>query len=241
MSTNNTINVDHVVGHKGAGFLFPENTLIAFKKAASLGLKRTEFDVRLTKDNVAVLSNKDSLLKCALKDVLISQSNYSDLISADVSSYHVAYKGSLCHLPLLIDALGVIRDENLHPQIELKVNNDNDADLSKAVADILDQFYDLHSGPLPLITSFSPKAISQFKKYAQKEYETGLLIHSESTDDWAKEAIKCNPDCIHIFSGHINYGLNAYKVTSVKNAKSILALGVRRFTTDVPELFLPQP
>jgi len=44
-----------VEGHRGAGFLEPENSIKAFKKAVELGLDSVEFDVWLTKDDIPVV------------------------------------------------------------------------------------------------------------------------------------------------------------------------------------------
>lgn len=44
-----------IIGHRGAKGLAPENTLRAFEKALEHHVDEIEFDVRVTKDNVAVL------------------------------------------------------------------------------------------------------------------------------------------------------------------------------------------
>src|ERR1700687_4795758 len=41
----------HLIGHRGARGLRPENTMLGFKLAKDLGLNWIEFDVRLTKCN----------------------------------------------------------------------------------------------------------------------------------------------------------------------------------------------
>jgi glycerophosphoryl diester phosphodiesterase len=43
------------IGHRGAGFRYPENTLVAMRAAVSARLAASEMDVRLTKDTVAIL------------------------------------------------------------------------------------------------------------------------------------------------------------------------------------------
>jgi len=58
---NSRIHIDskksvvRVEGHRGAGYLEPENSIKAFKKAIELGLDSVEFDVWLTKDDVPVV------------------------------------------------------------------------------------------------------------------------------------------------------------------------------------------
>src|SRR3954462_2834337 len=47
--------------HRGGGSLAPENTLAAVKLGQSLGYRAHEFDVKLTKDGVAMLLHDDTL------------------------------------------------------------------------------------------------------------------------------------------------------------------------------------
>jgi glycerophosphoryl diester phosphodiesterase len=44
-----------IEGHRGAGYLEPENSIKAFKRAIELGLESVEYDVWLTKDGVPVV------------------------------------------------------------------------------------------------------------------------------------------------------------------------------------------
>jgi len=48
-----------VIGHRGAGFPEPENTLRSFSKAVEIGVDGIEFDLRLTSDgNIVVIHDK---------------------------------------------------------------------------------------------------------------------------------------------------------------------------------------
>ena len=50
-----------VIAHRGASLLAPENTMAAFRLAAELGADAVEFDVKLTRDGVAVIHHDMSL------------------------------------------------------------------------------------------------------------------------------------------------------------------------------------
>ena len=50
-----------ITGHRGAGFLEPENTIRAIKKGIELGVDLVEIDVRLTKDHKAAVIHDDTL------------------------------------------------------------------------------------------------------------------------------------------------------------------------------------
>ena len=54
-----------IIGHRGAAGLAPENTVKAIKAGIAAGADAVEFDVRLTKDNLFVLSHDSTLLRLA--------------------------------------------------------------------------------------------------------------------------------------------------------------------------------
>ena len=45
----------YVEGHRGACGLYPENTLLSYRKAMEMGVDAIEFDIWLTSDKVPVL------------------------------------------------------------------------------------------------------------------------------------------------------------------------------------------
>ena len=50
-----------IIGHRGACYYEPENTLRSFKKALKLKCKYIECDVRLTKDNKIVIMHDETV------------------------------------------------------------------------------------------------------------------------------------------------------------------------------------
>ena len=68
-----------IIGHRGASALAPENTLTAFRRAISDGADGIEFDVRLSRDGVAVVIHDATLKRTGLQP-----GNVSDLTAAEL-------------------------------------------------------------------------------------------------------------------------------------------------------------
>lgn len=68
-----------VIGHRGAAGEKPENTLISIRHAIEVGADMVEFDVRLTKDKVAVLTHDFHTYRMDKKINLVSRMTYDEL------------------------------------------------------------------------------------------------------------------------------------------------------------------
>jgi glycerophosphoryl diester phosphodiesterase len=85
------------IAHRGARAYAPENTLVAFAKAKTLGCDMFELDVRLTKDSVVVVYHDENLPRCTnAKTRFPDRSNYNvadftytELSSLDAGSWYV--------------------------------------------------------------------------------------------------------------------------------------------------------
>lgn len=93
------------IAHRGASAHAPENTLIAFRKAAELGADMVELDVRLTADGVPVISHDPSAARTHGVDVVVAE------LTAD------ALKQAVPALPTLAETITLaeaIRDRSLY-------------------------------------------------------------------------------------------------------------------------------
>ncbi len=68
-----------VIGHRGARGLKPENTIAGLRKAVELGVDIVEFDIRLTKDRVPVLSHDPFMLRTHHDPRLLSMFTLEEL------------------------------------------------------------------------------------------------------------------------------------------------------------------
>jgi glycerophosphoryl diester phosphodiesterase len=72
-----------IVGHRGASGICPENTLLAFREALAMGADALEFDVRLSRDGVAVLMHDASVDRTTNGRGLVADRDLKDLQCLD--------------------------------------------------------------------------------------------------------------------------------------------------------------
>lgn len=159
-----------ITAHRGSSYLSPENTLEAIKQAYAEQADIVEIDVRLTKDNIVVLSHDDNLKRTAGVDQYISQSRYDQLKNINVAFY----KGTGYEtIPTLESVLQFVKrtEGKLKLNIELKSESDSPILVEKVVNLILDM--DMQDDCY--ITSFNLPMLEQVKQHTEV-IQTGLII-----------------------------------------------------------------
>ena len=72
-----------ILAHRGYNKKYPENTLLAFKKAIEAKADYIELDVRLTKDQILVVNHDKSTLRITGKNYIVANTDYKILRSLD--------------------------------------------------------------------------------------------------------------------------------------------------------------
>lgn len=102
------------IGHRGASYYAPENSLAAMQLAWELGADGAECDIQLTKDNKIVLWHDGNTERLTGKKSEIAKSNFSELKKLDIKlskSNSPYFKGQ--KMPLLKDVLKSVPDDQL--------------------------------------------------------------------------------------------------------------------------------
>lgn len=94
-----------IIGHRGAKGLAPENTLLSFTKALEHGVDEIEFDVRLTKDGVAVVIHDPHLRDPDGGKIRVSTSTYKELLAhkQDLVTFEEAMRHINKRVPALVE------------------------------------------------------------------------------------------------------------------------------------------
>lgn len=149
-----------VLGHRGYMSNYPENTLLAFRKAVEAGADGIELDVWLTKDGRVVVMHDETIdrtsnMKGRQKDMTLEE-----LKKADV--------GQGERIPTFEEVFEAI-PRNALVNVELK-----DRDAAREVAEIVAE----NNPERVMISSFDIDALREYRKY-DDETTMGLLIDRE--------------------------------------------------------------
>jgi glycerophosphoryl diester phosphodiesterase len=100
-----------IIGHRGARGLAPENTIAGLQKGLEHHVDELEFDLRVTKDNVVILSHDPELHDAAGNPLTIAAHTYEEL---------KAHKPDLATFDEVLDTIG--HPVPLHVEIKHDIN-----------------------------------------------------------------------------------------------------------------------
>ncbi len=111
------------VGHRAYSSVYPENTLLALEELFKRGVKYTEVDVSLTKDNEYVLfHDESSIFRTTNGSGNLRDYTLAELQLLDVGSWKGAQFAGL-RIPTLVDALKLAEKYNAHLYLDTKSYN----------------------------------------------------------------------------------------------------------------------
>jgi glycerophosphoryl diester phosphodiesterase len=146
------------MAHRG-GALHPanvglENTLVAFKQAASLGYHYLETDVHATRDGVVMAFHDDRLDRVTDQRGAITDLLYAELATARIGGLHP--------IPTLAELLEALPEARFN--IDIKADN--------AVVPLVDLIEQTNSADRVLIGSFSLSRLRRFRRLTQRRVPT---------------------------------------------------------------------
>lgn len=108
-----------IFAHRGASGTFPENTIPAFKEAASLPVHGVEFDVHMTADHELVVIHDEKINRTSNGKGYVKDLTLDELRAFDFGSWFAPeFAGTT--IPTLREVLEVFRSTNHVLNIELK-------------------------------------------------------------------------------------------------------------------------
>lgn len=180
-----------VFAHRGFSGLYPENTLLAFKKALELGVTGIELDVQLTKDGHIVVIHDEKLERTTNGHGLVVQYTLAELRELDAGSWFSPHQEGLV-IPTLEEVLELIENYPIILNIELKTGIVDYPALEEKVLAMVKEF-DL--ADRVLYSSFNHYSIKKIKDL-DATARTGVLYMEGIYEPW-DYARWINADALH--------------------------------------------
>ena len=234
-----------VFAHRGYSGNYPENTILAFKKALELNVSHIELDVHKSKDNQLVVIHDEDIENTFNGKGLIKDYTLSQLKSFTCKNPQFM-KNLDCRIPTLREVFELISNTNIKVNIEAKT----DLIDYKLETDILNLIYEYNLSDRVLISSFNHECINTFKSL-DNTIKYGCLYHPKkyilSKYKIIEHAKKLNLYSINISKWCVNKkivnlahenGLKVfvYTINTRKLIKKMIKCGVDGVFSDYPEL-----
>lgn len=159
-----------VIGHRGARFEAPENTLEAFRHALALGLTSVEFDVHTTADGELVVIHDATVDRTTDGSGAVNKLKLSEIKELDASSIHCLWPAPV-RVPTLREVLETLRDM---PRMEIEIKSDTPAHVEHVVRGVIEHIREFGRGGGTYITSFDPYALELAQRLAP-EIQRGFI------------------------------------------------------------------
>lgn len=228
---NRTLNI----AHRGFSGKYPENTMMAFRKAVDVGADGIETDLHMTSDGIIVICHDETIDRTTNGSGFIKDYTYDEIRKLD------AGKGE--KIPSLDELLNFMKDKNLLLNLELKNDVINYNNLEK---NTINKIYEYGLEKNVIISSFNHQSMKRIKQY-DSSIRTGLLYGSTicKPEEYAKQmgadalhplfSLVMDQDVVHDIkkSGIL---INAYTVNREDEMKKLIGLGIDGIITNYPNI-----
>ena len=177
-----------IIAHRGLSGIYPENTMLAFSKAAEAGADGIELDVHLSSDGEVMIIHDESLLRTTGIDKEVSSLTRKTLEAIDAGNGH-----GFSPIPSLEEYLDFIKGTSLYTNIELKTSPVYYPGIEEKTLDLVRRF---GLEERVIFSSFNWLSVLYMKKLAP-DIPAGLLIDSCAISNIGYEMRKSGIECYH--------------------------------------------
>ena len=230
----------HIIAHRGAGLLAPENTLAAMRLAARHNLSMVEYDVGLSRDNIPIVLHDRNIRRTSNGKGNADELTFAELAQYDFGAWHSPeFAGE--PLATLYSVARFTLAQHIRSNIEIKPQPGRETLTGQVVAAAAAQLWG-RSAPLPVLSSFSEAALMAARDSAP-HLPRALLIEGPLPGDWHKRADRLGCVALHLQQEHVTrdtlmavrgkgYKIAVWTVNDVGRAHDLLQWGCDALFTD---------
>lgn len=164
--------------HRGFSGRYPENTMLAFRKAIEAGADGIELDVQLTKDGHVVIIHDEMVDRTTNGTGAVDSYLLEDLQRLDASYIYTGQMG-FHPIPTLREYFELVKDKQIVTNIELKTSLNQYPGIEANVVELI-RTYKLEEKVI--ISSFNHFSVMRMKKMAPE------LVYGFLSDTWILDA-----------------------------------------------------
>lgn len=229
-----------IFAHRGFSGYYPENTMLAFKKAIEIGVDGIELDVQLTKDNTVVIIHDETIDRTTNGNGLVNSYTYDELKKFDASFNFNNF--GFNRIPTLEEYFLLVKDLDIITNIELKTSVYEYLGIEDSVLELIKK-YNLEDKVI--ISSFNHFSILRMKKLAP-QIKCGFL-----SEDWIIDAGKYTfsyqIECYHPRFNNLipevieelkkfNIEINTWTVNDERDMLYLKEKGIDSIITNFPDM-----
>ena len=238
------LHLQKIIGHRGLGGLYPENTLTSVLEAKRTGLNWVEVDVKLSSDKHPVVFHDDTLDRTTDGSGLLADSSLAELKLLDAGRFNgLEFENE--RIPTLVELLDLCLAIKMNLNIELKPNPGQDEETAEQVIRIIKNHDFLYKQQI-LFSSYSVPALSVCKRHAPL-IPRGLLARDdhEISDQTHTELEVLDCFSLHMMADHLSqdvlascqekgYRVLVHTVNEISKAQQLWDSGVTAVFSDFP-------
>ena len=232
-----------IYAHRGFSGIYPENTVLAFQKAAECGAEGIEFDVHLTKDGVPVVMHDENTVRTTGTDALIRDLTLEEFKALDAGYIKNGQFGFVAP-PTLREVFEVLKETGMKCNIEIKSGVYEYPNIERKILAMMDEF---GLREKTIISSFNHFTVTRFKELAP-DVKVGFLEESWLIHPGAYTRAR-GAECFHPFFNMLNHEnmqdlrnngieINAWTINDEEDMRKALKLQLEIGITNWPDKFL---
>ena len=229
-----------IFAHRGYSGKYPENTMIAFKKALECGVDGIELDVQLTKDGEVVIIHDETIDRTTTGKGFVVDYTYEELEKFDAS---FKFKDlGFNKIPTLREYFQLVKDYDIVTNVELKTGINEYLGIEEKVWELIKE-YNLEEKVI--ISSFNHFSVMRMKKIApQLKYgflsedwiiDAGKYTHSHGVQCYHPRFNNLVPDVIKELKKY-NLEINTWTVNLEEDMRHLYSNNIDVIITNYPEL-----
>lgn len=230
------------IAHRGFSGKYPENTILAFRKAIEAGADGIEMDVHYTKDGELVIIHDERIDRTCDGEGFVCDFTLDELKKFDASASFRGMYG-VNRIPTLREYFELVKPvKGFITNIELKTGVNVYPGIEKMVLDMIKEF---ELEDRIIISSFNHYSVMRFKALAP-EIKCGFLEESWIID-FGKYTKNNGIECIHPMHKTLteetvkemkdnDITINTWTVNNAEDVKRLYALGVDAVIGNYPDM-----